>query len=51
MVMYKVFGVDSNFGSFEEIFDDKDRAYGFYMCRLENAYFVEIVTIKAEPGC
>lgn len=51
MDKYKVFGVDSNFGRFEEVFDDKDKAYGYYMYRLENAYFVEIVTIKAEPGC
>lgn len=48
MEKFKVFGVDSNFGVFEEVFDDKDRAYGFYMYRLENANFVEIVTIKAE---
>lgn len=51
MDKYKVFGVDSNFGRFEVLFDDKDRAYEFYMHRLENACFVEIVTIKAEPGC
>lgn len=51
MDKYKVFGVDSNFGWFEEVFDDKNRAYGFYMQRLENACFVEIVPIKAETGC
>lgn len=48
MEKFKVFGVDSNLGGFEEVFDDKDRAYGYYMHRLENANFVEIVTIKAE---
>lgn len=50
MEKFKVFGVDSNFGRFEVVFDDKDRAYEFYMYRLENACFVEIVPIKAEPG-
>lgn len=50
MDLYKVFGVDSNLGSFEEVFDDKDRAHGFYTHQLENACFVEIVSIKAELG-
>lgn len=35
MEKYKVFGVDSNFGRFESVFDNKDIAYEFYMYRLE----------------
>ena len=51
MEKYKVSGVDSIFGYFEEVFDDKNKAYSFYMYLLENASSVEIVPIKAEPGC
>ena len=46
MEKFKVFGVDSNLDYFESVFDDKDRAYGFYMHRLENADFIEIMPIK-----
>ena len=46
MEKFKVFGVDSNLGYFESVFDDKNRAYGFYMHRLENADFIEIIPIK-----
>ena len=46
MEKFKVFGVDSNSGYFESVFDDKNRAYGFYMHRLENADFIEIIPIK-----
>ena len=46
MEKFKVFGVDSNFGYFESVFDDKNSAYDFYMHRLENADFIEIMPIK-----
>lgn len=48
MEKFKVFGVDSNFGYFESVFNDKNSAYDFYMHRLENADFIEIVKIKEE---
>lgn len=47
MKKFKVFGVDSNLGYFESVFDDKNRAYGFYMHRLENADFIEIIPVKS----
>jgi hypothetical protein len=43
---YIVFGYDSNFGHFRQEFDNKKRAYGYYLHRQENADFIEMAEQK-----
>lgn len=45
---YKVSGYDSNYGFFSEIFDNKDRALGFYMYHSENASYVNFDEVAEE---